>query len=138
MYLRYLQTPRLLISAIHVKLNMFEKVFHWGYIYRNNVDIKKKLIRYDPNDVPYFFFLNSATCIFSVLYAVYVLDLHWQQSFAYITNVYFKQWPGEFRVIFGIRKCAYISETIKIMFIHTLIRSIAILSFLRSEVVFRR
>jgi hypothetical protein len=45
------------------------------------------------------FFLNSATCIFSVLYAVYVLDLHWQQSFVYITNVYFKQWPGEFRVI---------------------------------------
>jgi hypothetical protein len=31
MYLRYLQTPRLLISTIHVKLNMFEKVFHWGY-----------------------------------------------------------------------------------------------------------
>ena len=28
---RYLQTPRLLISTIHVKLNMFEKVFHWGY-----------------------------------------------------------------------------------------------------------
>jgi hypothetical protein len=26
MYLRYLQTPRLLISTIHVKLNMFEKV----------------------------------------------------------------------------------------------------------------
>jgi hypothetical protein len=25
MYLRYLQTPRLLISTIHVKLNMFEK-----------------------------------------------------------------------------------------------------------------
>jgi hypothetical protein len=25
------------------------------------------------------------------LYDVYVLDLHWQQSFAYITNVYFKQ-----------------------------------------------
>jgi hypothetical protein len=31
MYLRYLQTPRLLISAIHVKLNMFEKMFHSGY-----------------------------------------------------------------------------------------------------------
>jgi hypothetical protein len=31
MYLRYLQTPRLLISTIHVKLNMFEKVFNWGY-----------------------------------------------------------------------------------------------------------
>ena len=31
MYLRYLQTLRLLISTIHVKLNMFEKVFHWGY-----------------------------------------------------------------------------------------------------------
>ena len=31
MYLRYLQTTRLLISTIHVKLNMFEKVFHWGY-----------------------------------------------------------------------------------------------------------
>jgi hypothetical protein len=31
MYLRYLQTPRLLISTIHVKLNMFEKAFHWGY-----------------------------------------------------------------------------------------------------------
>ena len=31
MYLRYLQTPRLLISTIHVKLNLFEKVFHWGY-----------------------------------------------------------------------------------------------------------
>jgi hypothetical protein len=44
--------------------------------------------------------------LFSVLYAVYVLDLHWHQSFVYITNVYFKQWPGEFRVIFGIRKCA--------------------------------
>ena len=74
--------------------------------YRNNVDIKIKLIRYDPNGVPNDFFLNSATCIFPVLYDVYVLDLHWQQSFVYITNVYFKQWPGEFRVIFGIRKCA--------------------------------
>jgi hypothetical protein len=31
MYLGYSQTPRLLISTIHVKLNMFEKVFHWGY-----------------------------------------------------------------------------------------------------------
>ena len=49
MYLRYLQTPRLLISTIHVKLNMFEKVFHWGYT------IQIKLIRYDPNGVPYFF-----------------------------------------------------------------------------------
>jgi hypothetical protein len=44
--------------------------------YRNNVDIKRKLIRYDPNGVPYIFFLNSATCIFPVLYDVYVLDLH--------------------------------------------------------------
>jgi hypothetical protein len=59
-----------------------------------------------PGYVPYFFFMNSATCIFSGLYAVYVLDLHWQQSFVYITNVYFKQWPGEFRVIFGVKKCA--------------------------------
>ena len=33
MYLRYLQTPRLLISTIHakLKLSMFEKVFRWGY-----------------------------------------------------------------------------------------------------------
>jgi hypothetical protein len=38
--------------------------------YRNNVDIKIKLIRYDPNGVPNFFFLNSATCIFTVLYDV--------------------------------------------------------------------
>ena len=73
---------------------------------RNNVDIKIKLIRYDPNCVPCFFFLNSTTCIFAVLYDIYVLDLHWRQSFVYITNVYFKQWPSEFRVIFGIRKCA--------------------------------
>jgi hypothetical protein len=28
MYSRYLQAPRLLISTIHVKLNMFEKMFH--------------------------------------------------------------------------------------------------------------
>jgi hypothetical protein len=28
MYLKYLQTPRLLISTIHVKSNMFAKVFH--------------------------------------------------------------------------------------------------------------
>jgi hypothetical protein len=35
---------------------------------------------------------NIPTCIFPVLYDVYALDLHWQQSFAYITNVYFKQW----------------------------------------------
>jgi hypothetical protein len=41
--------------------------------YRYNVDIKIKLIRYDPNGVPYFVFLNSATCIFPVLYDVYVL-----------------------------------------------------------------
>ena len=41
-------------------------------------------------------------------------------------------------LILGIRKCALISETIKIMFMHTLICSIAISSFLRSEVVFRR
>jgi hypothetical protein len=54
--------------------------------YRNNVDIKIKLIRYDPNGVPCFFFMNSATCIFSGLYAIYVLDLHWQQSFVYITR----------------------------------------------------
>jgi hypothetical protein len=46
----------------------------------NNVDIKIKLIRYDPNGVPCFCSLNSATCIFSVWYVVYVLDLHWQQS----------------------------------------------------------
>jgi hypothetical protein len=29
--------------------------------YRNNVDIKIKLIIYDPNGGPWFFFLNSAT-----------------------------------------------------------------------------
>ena len=75
-------------------------------IWSSDVDIKIKLIRYDPNGVPNFFPLNNATCIYPVLYDVYVLDLHWQQSFVYITNVYFKQWPGEFRVIFGIRKCA--------------------------------
>jgi hypothetical protein len=44
--------------------------------YRNNVDIKIKLIRYDLNGVPNFFPLNSATCIFPVLYDIYVLDLH--------------------------------------------------------------
>ena len=75
MYLRYLQTPRLLISTIHVKLNMFEKVFHWGYTMQKYVDIKIKLIRYDPNGVPNFFPLNNATCIYPVLYDVYVLDL---------------------------------------------------------------
>jgi hypothetical protein len=42
--------------------------------------------------VPNYYFLNSATCIFPVLYDVNVLKLHWQQSFVYITNVYFKQW----------------------------------------------
>jgi hypothetical protein len=36
--------------------------------YRNNIDIKIKLIRYDPNGVPNMFTLNSATCIFPVLY----------------------------------------------------------------------
>jgi len=57
---------------------------------KNNVDIKIKLIRYDPNGVPIFLSLNRATCIFPVLYDVYVLDLHCQQSFVYITHVYFK------------------------------------------------
>jgi len=76
MYLRYLQTPRLLISTIHDKLNMFQKCSIGVTQYRNNVDIKIKLIRYDPNGVPNFFSLNSATCIFPVLYDVYILDLH--------------------------------------------------------------
>ena len=54
---------------------MFEKVFHWGYTIQKYVDIKIKLIRYDPNGVPNFFPLNNATCIYPVLYDVYVLDL---------------------------------------------------------------
>jgi hypothetical protein len=49
--LRSLQTPRLLISTIHVKLKCSIGVAQ----YRNNVDIKIKLIRYDPNGVPNFF-----------------------------------------------------------------------------------
>ena len=49
--LRSLQTPRLLISTIHVKLKSSIGVAQ----YRNNVDIKIKLIRYDPNGVPNFF-----------------------------------------------------------------------------------
>jgi hypothetical protein len=64
MYLRYLQT--LLISTIHVKLKCSIGVTQC----RNNVDIKIKLIRYDPNGVPNLFSLNNATCIFPVLYGV--------------------------------------------------------------------
>jgi hypothetical protein len=103
------------ILCICIKIFANTKIIDFNHVWksvplglhnRNNVDIKIKLIRYDPNCVPCFFFLNSTTCIFAVLYDIYVLDLHWRQSFVYITNVYFKQWPSEFRVIFGIRKCA--------------------------------
>ena len=67
---------RIIDFTIHVKLRMFEKCSIGFTQYRNNVDIKIKLIRYDPNGVPNYFFLNSATCIFPILYDVYVLDLH--------------------------------------------------------------
>jgi hypothetical protein len=72
--------------------------------YRNNVDEKIKLIRYDPNGVPWVFSLNSATCIFSVLYAVYVLDL--DSKVLFTSLMYILSNDPVNLVIFGIRKCA--------------------------------
>jgi hypothetical protein len=93
MYLRYLQTPRLLISTIHVKLSMFAKSVTLGL---QNTEItliyKIKLIRYDPNGVPCFLFLNSATCICSVCmpytYLTFIDSKVLFTSQTYITLIY--------------------------------------------------